>query len=658
MRNESQCPIQRLAYGLISTTRQVDLVEIGFKSIVYRQMNGYPNINNLTDIAMPNQFAKEGGAYELGTSTAYYDRVSLFRLQIKKGNRGNWVDWNRQRMFAIHGNNPKPLYNMIRIELPEKNFYEFRFIPFCGNSWMHRGVRKKYNDWKEYINDTVVYLLDVNKSWTEADTTRGYKISMRGEKVKLHEVFGMSHPYWATGEDLNSGRGRQTNPGSLLNDYWFFSADQVSHENQPEHEITWLNEYVDNDADWHANPESQYNELGYAGIVCQSSTEISSFSNFSAYFQKGIQIRKLSDAVSVESAGNGPSNNFGDIAYALLTNRRYGVGELIGGNSVDAENMLTAARFCKANGFYWDGIIAEKTNVREFLFRQAGFQLLDFTIVGGRFSLVPTVPYGADFKILNNAVAGSAAFPIKGLFTDGNVRNFKTTFLSPEERQLFTAEVKYRGEPDTNGFPDQRSMRVRLANAEGGYFRDPVEVFDMSQFCTSRKHALTFAKYALRIRQQVDHAVSFETTPDAAHTLAPGDYIRVAVSVQHQERDRGYVGRLRTGSISPTGVVQSNDDVNSGQAIYYWAPGTTEVREGTLNLDKGRSVDASLKGVLFTRKMTDAEARVYKIESIAFSEESFVEISATYVPLTRNTKTMRTLQWDDKDFVVEDQADE
>ena len=63
-----------------------------------------------------------------------------------------------------------------------------------------------------------------------------------------------------------------------------------------------------------------------------------------------------------------------------------------------------------------------------------------------------------------------------------------------------------------------------------------------------------------------------------------------------------------------------------------------------------------LRGVLFTTKQSRAEARVYKIESIAFSEESFVEISATYVPLTKTTKTMLTLKWGEDDFVVEDQG--
>ena len=67
----------------------------------------------------------------------------------------------------------------------------------------------------------------------------------------------------------------------------------------------------------------------------------------------------------------------------------------------------------------------------------------------------------------------------------------------------------------------------------------------MTQFCTSRDHAIAFGKFALRIRKEVDHSVSFETTPDAAHSLSPGDYIRLGVSIQHQERENGYTERLK-----------------------------------------------------------------------------------------------------------------
>ena len=58
----------------------------------------------------------------------------------------------------------------------------------------------------------------------------------------------------------------------------------------------------------------------------------------------------------------------------------------------------------------------------------------------------------------------------------------------------------------------------------------------------------------------------------------------------------------------------------------------------------------------YYRIRTNSQARVYKIESIAFSEESFVEITGSYVPLTADNK-MRALDWDDDDFVIEDQFD-
>ena len=393
------------------------------------------------------------------------------------------------------------------------------------------------------------------------------KLRIKGKKTYLTQEFNMSHPYWATGERDKPNQ----NPNSLLNDFWFFDADTTSHANEPEHQITWLNEYVENSDTWYTYENRQYEHLAYAGLVCQSSKEVSTFSNFSAYFQEGIIVKKFVDA---QVKPYGCTNNFPEIAFDLLTNRRYGVGEYIGNNSVDESRFNIAAEFCNANGFYWDGVISEKVNIREFLFEQAAYQMLDFTILGGRFSLYPALPFDSNYTISYSAKAGDPNFPIKALFTDGNVRAFKTTFLSPEERQLFIAELKYR-EEEKNGFPETHVTRVRLSENEGGYYRDPVEVFDMTQMCTTREHAIAFAKYALRVRQKVDHSISFETTPDAAHSLSPGDYIRVGVSVMHQERDKGYSLRLRTGSVAPNGTLQINKSTivdPDGFPVYFWRP--------------------------------------------------------------------------------------
>ena len=637
--NEQHQPIQKVAIGSISTTRAVEAVEIGFKSVVYRRVNGYPNINQFSYEGIANDYAKELQTWQPGNVNAYYDRIALFRLEIKRGNT-DWRDWSGEELFAVYGNNPQPQYNQIMIKVPDKNFYEFRFIPVSGNAWLANGNAQSKR----------VYLLNARMDYTLAANKNQYQVYIKGERLdSIDDYYRLAHKYWAFGV---SGRPNQ-NPNSLLNDFWYFDADEVSHESDPEHSITWMNEYVENSNYWYNNESEQYQHLAHAGLICRSSTEISTFSNFSAYFRHGIKVeRLLGQNDELDS-----TNNFPEIAFDLLTNRRYGVGEFIGRNAIDEEMFTEAAKFCNANGFYWDGVISSNENVREFLYQQAAYQLLDFTIIGGRFSLFPAVPYGDDYKIDFNAKAGGKDMPIKALFTNGNVRSFKTTFLSPEERQLFIAECKYRIE-DANGFPETHLVRVRLAGTEGGYDKDPVESFDMTQFCTTREHAVAFAKYALRTRQIVDHSVSFETTPDACHSLSPGDYIRVAVSIQHQERDKGYTERLRTGSVAPNGTVQINN--NEGMTdradvlVYWWKPGFTEVREGTLKIRDGVSKDPAMRGILFTRQRVRSETRVYKIESIAYSEDSFVEISGSYQPLDEEQK-LRVLAWDDKDFVIEDQ---
>ena len=90
--------------------------------------------------------------------------------------------------------------------------------------------------------------------------------------------------------------------------------------------------------------------------------------------------------------------------------------------------------------------------------------LLDFTIKGGQFALIPALPYGSDFKINN-----TKPIEIKALYTDGNMRNMEVS-LSPEERQPFKGVCLYRKETE-NGFPEVRTMSMRLSNLRAGVTR-------------------------------------------------------------------------------------------------------------------------------------------------------------------------------------------
>ena len=60
------------------------------------------------------------------------------------------------------------------------------------------------------------------------------------------------------------------NPNSLINDFWFFDADTASHANEPEHSITWINEYVENSDDWYADEAKNYEHF----ILCRSNLSV------------------------------------------------------------------------------------------------------------------------------------------------------------------------------------------------------------------------------------------------------------------------------------------------------------------------------------------------------------------------------------------------
>jgi hypothetical protein len=381
--------------------------------------------------------------------------------------------------------------------------------------------------------------------------------------------------------------------------------------------------------------------LALVGLRLNANKEWSSFSQLSAYIKKGIVVeRLLDDSGQPTSSLRAPTNNIAEITYALLTDENLGAGQAIGKMAVDRTRMTLAAQFCRANGFTWDGIVAERLNLRNWIFEQAGYALLDFTILGGQFSLVPSVPYASDFTIANNAKV-----KISALFTDGNIRNLKVSWLSPEERQPFKAVIKWRQEQE-NGFSQERMFTMRLSDAQGGRDSDPEESFDLSGFCTTRSQGIAFARMALKLRQLVDHGLTFETTPQAAMGMEPGQYFRLVSEVTH-------TSRFNNGVVNSEGTVVSTTDLANGDhQILYWVPGTTEVQAATLTTVGGVAQQATLRGIVFTLANTVTTSRVYKIETISYSQDGFVEVAGSYQPLT-DTGSLAVLAWKDEDFIVE-----
>ena len=445
--------------------------------------------------------------------------------------------------------------------------------------------------------------------------------------------------------------GKNLNPFDAVTDYYQYDAERSSHQDGPEHEIVYVNEQ----SSTINAPQYKFDQAGIANVALRlsSSKEWNSFSQFSAYIKQGIKVEKLINdeketvlntpskygSHGVDINGEGPTNLFPEIVYALLTNKKFGLADLVGVPSVDETRMTIAAKFCEANGFYWDGVITDKQNIREFIYQNAIFNLLDFTILGGKFSLFPSVPYNSDFEI------DPTQKPIvRALFTDGNTRNLKVSFLAPEERQNFIGTVYFRKEVP-NGFSETLSKTLTIDNDDENIIEEkfPIEVFDMSDFCTSEEHAETFLRHALKIREKVDHGIKFETTPQAALGLKPGDYIRFISEATH-------TNRFENGVISSDGVVQSVGNSSlSNVNIYHWKPGTQEVKEAVLNVVNGRTTNANLYGSVFTVKQTSESNRLYKTESITYTDEGLIEVSASHAPLLSDG-TLATINYIDTDF--------
>ena len=79
--------------------------------------------------------------------------------------------------------------------------------------------------------------------------------------------------------------------------------------------------------------------------------------------------------------------------------------------------------------------------------------------------------------------------------------------------------------------------------------------------------------------------------------------------------------------------------------IYHWKPGTQEVKESNLNVVDGYATDANLYGSVFTVKQTSESNRLYKVESITYTDEGLIELSGSHAPLLSDG-TLATINYD------------
>ena len=129
-------PITRVAFGVVRNTRACEVTEIGIRSQVWQRANG---LCNFAALPTPTDLIRSDADdinITSGTMSQYFARTSCWTIFLRpagtdaSGNEYPWQPIGEQ--FCITGETPQDQYNFIRITHPDKQQFEYKFVPKSG----------------------------------------------------------------------------------------------------------------------------------------------------------------------------------------------------------------------------------------------------------------------------------------------------------------------------------------------------------------------------------------------------------------------------------------------------------------------------------------------------------------------------------------------
>jgi|9_EtaG_2_1085328.scaffolds.fasta_scaffold03402_2 hypothetical protein len=402
---------------------------------------------------------------------------------------------------------------------------------------------------------------------------------------------------------------------------------EKSNSTSPEHEIVYINEAQVND------DKANMLDLTIAGLSLKASRSFTALDQLRCWLGSGLPVERLHPAprrAYGDSNTVGPSNLFTDLVYFLLTDQRAGAGGLLGIDGenhylVEKQDLVNTSKFLEAQKLFFNGPIVERTNLRQFISELAPYFLCNFIISDGKFSLKPAVP------TLSGGEIDTGAVDVKQIFTGGNILedSYKLEYLGAEERRAFKAVVRYRQERK-NRLPEEQVVIVKGTDPTGDFDSPgtdlfPEEQFDLTQFCTSKDHAVKVAKYFLALRAYVTHTISFSTTAEGLN-IGAGSYIKVVTEASPYSP-------ANNGSVNSSGVVTSVVDMPDGlYLVTFFKVGSDDIDTERMQVSNGKVVDSAFHNIVFTVEDTTVSENIYIVEQLTFSQDGIVDIVASEHP--------------------------
>lgn len=430
---------------------------------------------------------------------------------------------------------------------------------------------------------------------------------------------------------LGSVRGRvdiyqaplNNNP-AFLDEWGLFSLRSdtqlsFSFDQGPELSITAVTEQRQ---DAFSNYPGLYSNLSMLGFNAYSGQGIQDLRSVSVFVSQGKLVRRLRDDGTYPANPDGASSYAPDIFLDTILDGSNGIGKYAKVGGIDLPALALAKSFCRTNGLYFDGVIAEQVPWRQFWAEVAPFSLLELGRVGGRETLVPAVP-------CNNAGQITRQVPITALFNQGNILedSYREEFLDfGSNVQDLIASVIYRDTERDGVFPRNRSVDVCRSDViEANAVR---QTFDLSQYVTNRNQAILFAKLLCNQRRHVRRAIEFSTFPTDS-VLEPGSYIYVAIG--QNQWDQVSTGVVEAGGVLNTPIGQVPN--GSGQRALVYQSGSSVVTVDNVTVSNGTAAAlAPYAGRLFVLGTTITRKRVFRVTEVQMDEEGEVSVKAIEHP--------------------------
>lgn len=246
----------------------------------------------------------------------------------------------------------------------------------------------------------------------------------------------------------------------------------------------------------------------------------------SVFVREGLQVTRLVDSAT------GGSDNYADLVkYLFEANGR------LDSDLIDTSSLTIAANFTNANGFFFNGKLEKSQNLLDWLQKTSVNFLLRLSNSGGKFGLLPRLPYNTDRTINTGQVTPEFTFTEEHVLDGG----FEIEYISLEDREPVCFVVQWRQQPDAD-FGLVRTVQVKYQNEAAN---GPFVSIDMSDYCTSENHAVKAATYRLAQRKFVTHHLRLTVRERSYNsTLVVGDLVRVRLRRETSEGQVEYHDKM------------------------------------------------------------------------------------------------------------------